>query len=40
MLDEEDREAGNEYGPWAWIGGYALAAVLMILMFTLSAGRF
>jgi hypothetical protein len=40
MIDEEDREGASEYGPWPWISGFALAGVLMLLMFTLSSGRF
>ena len=38
MLDEQDREAADDYGPWAWIGGYVLGGILMALMFTLASG--
>ncbi len=40
MLDQEDRKASDEYGPWAWIAGIAIGGVLMLLMFTLATGRF
>jgi hypothetical protein len=40
MLDEQDREAPDEYGPWAWIGGLVIGGLLMVLMFTLATGRF
>jgi hypothetical protein len=40
MLDQEDREASDEYGPWAWIGGFVIGGVLMLLMFVLATGRF
>jgi hypothetical protein len=38
MLEQDDREAAEEYGPWAWIGGYVIGGVLMALMFTLASG--
>jgi hypothetical protein len=40
MLDEQDREASREYGPWAWIAGFVIGGVIMVLMFTLATGRF
>jgi hypothetical protein len=40
MLDQQDREASEEYGPWAWIAGFAIGAVIMVLMFALATGRF
>ena len=40
MLDEQDREAADDYGPWAWIAGFALGGVLTGLMFVLATGRF
>ena len=40
MIEQDDREAGSEYGPWAWIAGFVLAGVIMVLMFTLAGGRF
>lgn len=40
MLDERDREGSAEWGPWAWIAGYAIGGILMLLMFTLATGRF
>ena len=38
MLEEGDREASEEYGPWPWITGFALGGILMALMFTLATG--
>jgi hypothetical protein len=38
MLDQEDREAADDYGPWAWIGGYVIGGIIMALMFTLASG--
>ena len=38
MLDEQDREAADDYGPWAWIGGYVLGGIIIALMFTLASG--
>lgn len=38
MLEESDREASEEYGPWPWIAGFALGGILMVLMFTLATG--
>jgi hypothetical protein len=38
MLEQKDREASEEYGPWPWIVGLALGGVLMALMFTLATG--
>jgi hypothetical protein len=38
MLEQEDREAAEDYGPWAWIGGYVIGGVLMALMFGLATG--
>ena len=38
MLEQDDCEAAEEYGPWAWIGGYVIGGVLMALMFTLASG--
>jgi len=40
MIDEDDRTASDEYGPWAWIAGFALGGLLMVLMFALATGRF
>ena len=40
MIDDEDRNATAEYGPWPWIAGLVLAGVITTLMFTLSSGRF
>lgn len=40
MLEQQDREASQAYGPWAWIAGFAIGGVLMVLMFTLATGRF
>jgi hypothetical protein len=40
MIEQEDREGGSEYGPWPWIAGFALAAVIAAIMFTLATGRF
>lgn len=39
MIDEKDREAAAEYGPWPWIAGFAIAALIMWVMFTLATGR-
>ena len=39
MLEKQDREAAEDYGPWAWIGGYVIGGVLMALMFGLATGR-
>jgi hypothetical protein len=39
MLEQQDREAAEDYGPWAWIGGYVIGGVLMALMFGLATGR-
>jgi hypothetical protein len=38
MLDQDDREAADDYGPWAWIGGYVIGGLLMALMFALASG--
>jgi hypothetical protein len=38
MLEQKDRQASREYGPWAWIAGFAIGGVLMVLMFTLASG--
>jgi hypothetical protein len=38
MLDKQDREAADDYGPWGWIGGYVIGFILMALMFTLASG--
>jgi hypothetical protein len=38
MLEQKDRQASQEYGPWAWIAGFAIGGVLMVLMFTLASG--
>jgi hypothetical protein len=38
MLEQKDREASTEYGPWPWITGYAIGGVLVALMFGLAAG--
>jgi hypothetical protein len=40
MLEQRDREASDQYGPWAWIAGFAIGGVLVVLMFTLATGRF
>jgi hypothetical protein len=40
MLEEQDRHASQAYGPWAWIAGFAIGGVLVMLMFTLATGRF
>ncbi|MEM7021617.1 MAG: dihydroxy-acid dehydratase [Pseudomonadota bacterium] len=40
MLDQQDREQSEEYGPWAWIAGFAIGGVIILLMFTLATGRF
>jgi hypothetical protein len=40
MLEQKDRQASQAYGPWAWIAGFAIGGLLMVLMFTLAAGRF
>jgi hypothetical protein len=39
MLEQQDREAADDYGAWGWIGGYVIGFVLMALMFGLAAGR-
>ena len=39
MIEDQDRNASDDYGPWAWIAGFALAAVIWTLMFTLATGR-
>ena len=39
MLEQEDREAADDYGRWGWIGGYVIGAALMALMFGLASGR-
>ena len=36
MLDESDREADKRYGPWGWLLGFALGALLIALMFGLA----
>ena len=36
MLDESDREADKQYGPWGWLLGLALGAILILLMFGLA----
>jgi hypothetical protein len=38
MIDEQDRAAADDYGPWAWVGGYVIGGILMALMFTLASG--
>ena len=40
MIDDQDREPDDEYGPWPWIAGLALAGLITLLMFTLATGRF
>lgn len=40
MIEEEDRTDPSEYGPWPWMAGFALAGVIMLLMFALSTGRY
>jgi hypothetical protein len=39
LLGQQDREAAEDHGPWAWIGGYVIGSVLMALIFGLAAGR-
>jgi hypothetical protein len=33
MIGRDSREDLDKYGPWPWIGGIALAAVLVWIMF-------
>jgi len=40
MLEQQDRETSEEYGPWAWLAGLAIGGVIILLMFTLATGRF
>jgi hypothetical protein len=40
MLEQRDREESQTYGPWAWIAGFVIGGVLMVVMFTLATGRF
>lgn len=36
MIGRDSRADRNGYGPWPWIGGVALAALLIWTMFTLA----
>ena len=38
MFRENSGKTSDEYGPWAWIAGYAIGAVIMALMFSLATG--
>ncbi len=41
MAEESGRhDPVHYYGPWAWIGGMALGALIMYGMFTLADGFF
>jgi hypothetical protein len=40
MIDDADRTAEDEFGPWAWIAGLILAAAIVAVMFTFATGRF
>ncbi|MEZ5589678.1 MAG: dihydroxy-acid dehydratase [Gammaproteobacteria bacterium] len=38
MLGRNSQQELNAYGPWPWLAGYVLAAVLAGVMFGLATG--
>ncbi|PCJ82437.1 MAG: dihydroxy-acid dehydratase [Hyphomicrobiales bacterium] len=37
MIGRDSREDMDAYGVWPWVGGFAIAALLIWLMFTFAA---